>query len=124
MKQNHVYQQTSNWQEICLRALIRDSFRCRVCHESKNLLCHSRTDTREGYELSDVITLCESCYALAQVCCHQHRHTRVFERIASLACLFLGTSLIAFALVALSPLTFSMLCLASLCIASLIEACP
>ncbi len=128
MKQNHLpplwKTHVPTWQETCERVLVRDGFRCRICHATGSLLCYCRTDERESYELSDVIALCEQCYMLAHVCKQRCRQNKSLERIAFLACLFLAVSLIAFAIASLSPFTLSALCLASLCIASFIEACP
>jgi hypothetical protein len=117
----HMSTHADDWQEICQRVLVRDGFHCRICHAGGNLKCYCRKDWHEGYELNDVIALCEQCYAQAQTCKQRRRQNETLERIAFLACLFLAVSLMVFALATLSSSTLSMLCLMSLCIAGLVE---
>ncbi len=123
MKQNHVSPlwQTPLSQETRMRALIRDGFRCRLCSENENLLCHSRTSDSLGSDLDDVITLCETCYALAHLSKQRRKHAGIGVRIAFLACLFFIVSLIMAATSLLSPFMLLAIALASLCIACLVE---
>jgi len=53
------------WHVLRESALIRDDYRCQVCHKRKNLQvdhCFSRNNSILFFELKNLTTLCDKCH--------------------------------------------------------------
>ena len=52
-----------HWQQIRLKALERDNYKCTLCDSNLNLEVHHKTYKNKGNErLNEIITLCRKCH--------------------------------------------------------------
>jgi hypothetical protein len=70
IKLHETYNLSDTWENIRLRRLEIDNFKCVLCKSNKKLVCHHLTYKRIYREsMVDVITLCNQCHNRIHLMC-------------------------------------------------------
>ena len=62
-----LFLQSEYWNHVRQLVLVRDGYRCKLCHSQKKLHIHHKTyknHFNEHKNLQDLVTLCEKCHKI------------------------------------------------------------
>jgi 5-methylcytosine-specific restriction endonuclease McrA len=74
-KQGHIRVGSTEYEQMCLRVLARDGWRCQNCGVAQSLQIHHMRFRSQGGDDSELnlITLCLDCHSMVHRCSHRQQ---------------------------------------------------